>query len=265
MQSNVGDIDVDLSGKDLKILSGQVALVTGISRGIGRTIALHLLDCGAKVLGTTTSKESAADITAYMKSKYGNNGCCTVLDVNDTSGCIDTIEMAQKEFGELSILINNAGITRDQLAVRMKDIEWDNVIATNLTAVARLSRIVLRKMMKKRYGRIINITSVVASTGNPGQINYAAAKSGIAGMSRAMAYEVANRSITINCVAPGFIDTDMTTSLNQYQRSSILQKIPMERLGSTEEVAAAVVFLASPQASYITGSTIHVNGGMYMN
>lgn len=255
---------MDLSG-NLKILSGQVALVTGVSRGIGRAIALQLLDCGAKVLGTTTSEESAADTTTYMKTKYGNNGCCTILDVNDISGCIDTIGMAQKKFGQLSILVNNAGITRDRLAIRMKDIEWDQVIATNLTAVSRLSRTVLRKMMKNKYGRIINITSVVASTGNPGQINYAAAKAGTAGMSRAMAYEVANRGITINCVAPGFIDTDMTSSLSQDQHSSILQKIPMERLGSTEEVAAAVVFLASPQASYITGTTIHVNGGMHMN
>lgn len=256
---------MDLSGKNLKILSGQVALVTGVSRGIGRAIALQLLDCGAKVLGTTTSEESAADITAYMKTKYDNDGLCTVLDVNDISGCINAVEMAHKEFGKLSILVNNAGITRDKLAIRMKDIEWDDVIATNLTAVARLSRIVLRKMMKDRYGRIINITSVVASTGNPGQINYAAAKAGVSGMSRALAYEVGSRGITVNCVAPGFIDTDMTRSLSKDQRSLLLQKIPMERLGSTEEVAAAVAFLASPQASYITGSTIHVNGGMHMN
>jgi 3-oxoacyl-[acyl-carrier protein] reductase len=254
---------MDLSGRNLKILSGQVAIVTGVSRGIGRAIALRLLSYGAKVLGTATSEKSAADTTAYMRSKY-NDGRCTVLDVNDIGGCINTVETAQKEFGGLSILVNNAGITRDQLAVRMKDVEWDDVIATNLTAVARLSRTALRIMIKNRYGRIINITSVVASTGNPGQINYAAAKAGISGMSRALAHEVGSRGITVNCVAPGFIDTDMTRVLNEDQRSLLLKKIPMGRLGSAEEVADAVVFLASPNSGYITGSTIHVNGGMHM-
>lgn len=256
---------MNLLAGDPERLIGQVAIVTGVSRGIGRAIALQLLDLGAKVLGTATSKESSEIFSGYTRDRYHDSVRCAVLDVTDGNSCKDTVEMAIKEFGHLSILVNNAGITRDQLAIRMKDTEWDDVIATNLTAVARLSRIVSQKMIKSRYGRIINITSVVSSTGNYGQTNYAAAKAGVSGMSRALASELGNRGITVNCVAPGFIDTDMTRSLAESQQSLILQKIPMRRLGSVEEVASAVSFLASPQSSYITGSTIHVNGGMYMN
>jgi 3-oxoacyl-[acyl-carrier protein] reductase len=188
-----------------------------------------------------------------------------VLDVNDAESCNALVADIQKEYGGLSILVNNAGITQDQLAMRMKDEEWDAVIATNLTAVARLSRAVLRGMMKAKQGRIVNITSVVGSAGNPGQMNYAAAKAGVAGMSRALAREIGSRNITVNCVAPGFIDTDMTRALDEQQVSSLLQQIPLARLGQPSDIAAAVAFLASPQAGYITGTTLHVNGGMYMN
>jgi 3-oxoacyl-[acyl-carrier protein] reductase len=187
------------------------------------------------------------------------------LNVNDVAGCAAAVELTQKEFGGLSILVNNAGITQDQLAMRMKDEEWDAVIATNLTAVARLSRAVLRGMMKAKYGRIVNITSVVGSAGNPGQMNYAAAKAGVSGMSRALAREIGSRNITVNCVAPGFIDTDMTKTLSEQQTASLMQQIPLGRLGAAEDIAAAVAFLASSQAGYITGATLHVNGGMYMS
>lgn len=242
-------------------LSNQVALVTGASRGIGRAIALELARQGAKVVGTATSESGAAAISDYLSASLGKG---LVLNVNDVAACAAIVDDIQKEYGGLSILVNNAGITQDQLAMRMKDEEWDAVIATNLTAVARLSRAVLRGMMKAKHGRIINITSVVGSMGNPGQMNYAAAKAGVAGMSRALAREIGSRNITVNCIAPGFIDTDMTKSLNEQQIAALLPQIPLNRLGLPEDVAAAAAFLASPQAAYITGTTLHVNGGMYM-
>jgi len=239
--------------------------VTGASRGIGRAIALELVRQGAKVVGTATSAAGAAAISEYLEQAQPGCGKGVVLNVNDAAACIAVIDDVQKEFGGLSILVNNAGITQDQLAMRMKDEEWDNVIATNLTAVGRLSRAVLRGMMKARNGRIINITSVVGSAGNSGQMNYAAAKAGVAGMSRALAREIGSRNITVNCIAPGFIDTDMTKVLGEQQTAALLQQIPLGRLGAPEDIAAAVAFLASPQAAYITGTTLHVNGGMYMN
>lgn len=246
-------------------LEGQIALVTGASRGIGRAIALELARQGAKVIGTATSEAGSAAISQYMSELGEGRGRGMVLDVNDAERCAAIVADIQKEYGGLSILVNNAGITQDQLAMRMKDEEWDAVIATNLTSVARLSRAVLRGMMKAKQGRIINITSVVGSAGNPGQMNYAAAKAGVAGMSRALAREIGSRNITVNCVAPGFIDTDMTRALDEQQVSSLLQQIPLARLGQPSDIAAAVAFLASPQAGYITGTTLHVNGGMYMN
>jgi 3-oxoacyl-[acyl-carrier protein] reductase len=246
-------------------LEGQIALVTGASRGIGRAIALELARQGAKVIGTATSEAGSAAISQYMNELGEGRGRGMVLDVNDAERCNALVADIQKEYGGLSILVNNAGITQDQLAMRMKDEEWDAVIATNLTSVARLSRAVLRGMMKAKQGRIINITSVVGSAGNPGQMNYAAAKAGVAGMSRALAREIGSRNITVNCVAPGFIDTDMTRALDEQQVSSLLQQIPLARLGQPADIAAAVAFLASPQAGYITGTTLHVNGGMYMN
>jgi 3-oxoacyl-[acyl-carrier protein] reductase len=246
-------------------LEGQVALVTGASRGIGKAIAQELVRQGATVVGTATSQSGADAISAYLAEVRAGAGRGLVLDVNDAQRCNDLVAEVQKEYGSLSILVNNAGITQDQLAMRMKDEEWDAVIATNLTSVARLSRAVLRGMMKSRHGRIINITSVVGAAGNPGQMNYAAAKAGVAGMSRALAREIGSRNITVNCVAPGFIDTDMTRALEQDQVSALLQQIPLARLGQPEDIAAAVAFLASPQAGYITGTTLHVNGGMYMN
>ncbi|WP_034292075.1 3-oxoacyl-ACP reductase FabG [Herbaspirillum sp. RV1423] len=246
-------------------LQNQIALVTGASRGIGRAIALELVRQGAKVVGTATSTAGAAAISEYLDQAQPGSGKGVVLNVNDAAACGAVIDEVQKEFGGLSILVNNAGITQDQLAMRMKDEEWDNVISTNLTAVGRLSRAVLRGMMKARHGRIINITSVVGSTGNAGQMNYAAAKAGVAGMSRALAREIGSRNITVNCIAPGFIDTDMTKVLGEQQTAVLLQQIPLGRLGAPEDIAAAVAFLASPQAGYITGTTLHVNGGMYMN
>lgn len=245
-------------------LQGQVALVTGASRGIGRAIATELARQGAKVVGTATSEAGAAAISEYLAALGPEAGRGVVLNVNDAEASVAVVEQVRKEFGSLSILVNNAGITQDQLAMRMKDEEWDSVIATNLTAVGRLSRAVLRGMMKARTGRIINITSVVGEAGNPGQMNYAAAKAGVAGMSRALAREIGSRNITVNCVAPGFIDTDMTKALNEQQSAAILQQIPLGRLGAAEEIAYAVAFLASPQAAYITGTTLNVNGGMYM-
>ena len=263
-------------------LQGEIALVTGASRGIGRAIAQELVRQGAVVIGTATSQAGAASITACLQtvgvmpgggasvvSEAADASDATrsrgvVLDVNDAGAAIALVEAIQKAQGGLSILVNNAGITQDQLAMRMKEEEWDAVIATNLTAVARLSRAVLRGMMKARRGRIINITSVVGSAGNAGQMNYAAAKAGVAGMSRALAREIGSRNITVNCIAPGFIDTDMTKALNEQQIAAMLQQIPLGRFGLPEDIAAAVCFLASPQAGYITGSTLHVNGGMYM-
>ena len=243
-------------------LDNQVALVTGASRGIGKAIALELAAQGAKVVGTATTEAGAAAINDYL-APLGGMGL--VLNVTDAAACTATIDAVQKQYGSLSILVNNAGITADQLAMRMKDEEWDSVIATNLTAVGRLSRAVLRGMMKAKQGRIINITSVVGSAGNPGQMNYAAAKAGVAGMSRALAREIGSRNITVNCIAPGFIDTDMTRGLGDEQHKALLTQIPLGRLGAPEDIAHAVAFLAGPQAAYITGTTLHVNGGMYMN
>jgi len=244
-------------------LTGQVALVTGASRGIGRAIATTLAQQGATVVGTATTEAGAANISAFIAEAGKGRGA--ILNVCDAAASLALIEQIQKEFGGLSILVNNAGITQDQLAMRMKDDEWDSVISTNLTAVGRLSRAVLRNMMKAKYGRIINITSVVGSAGNPGQINYAAAKAGVAGMSRALAREIGSRNITVNCIAPGFIDTDMTKSLNEQQSDAILQQIPLGRLGQPQEIAAAALFLASSEAGYVTGTTMHVNGGMYLS
>jgi 3-oxoacyl-[acyl-carrier protein] reductase len=245
------------------MLQGQVALVTGATRGIGRAIALGLGAQGAKVIGTSTTAAGAKAIGDHLaEAKVIGKGA--VLEVNDGAGVEALVTAIEQEFGAVGILVNNAGITRDNLAMRMKEAEWDAVIDTDLKSAFRLSRAVLRGMMKARAGRIINITSVVGSSGNPGQINYAAAKAGMAGLARALAQEIASRNITVNCVAPGFIDTDMTRALNEQQREAILSRIPLARLGTADEIAAAVVFLASPQAGYITGATLHVNGGMYM-
>ncbi|MFZ3003848.1 MAG: 3-oxoacyl-ACP reductase FabG [Undibacterium umbellatum] len=245
-------------------LENQVALVTGASRGIGKAIAIGLAKAGAKVIGTATTESGAEAITAYLEELAPGSGKGVAFNVNDVERTASLVDEIQKEFGGLSILVNNAGITQDQLAMRMKEEEWDSVISTNLTSVARLSRAVLRGMMKAKHGRIISITSVVGSSGNPGQMNYAAAKAGVAGMSRALAREIGSRNITVNCIAPGFIDTDMTRALSDEQKAAILQQIPLAKLGRPEDIAAATVFLASPDAGYITGTTLHVNGGMYL-
>ncbi|CAN7438897.1 3-oxoacyl-ACP reductase FabG [Trinickia sp. LjRoot230] len=247
-----------------KALDKQIALVTGASRGIGRAIALELARQGATVIGTATSEAGAHGIDEALGTE-GLAGRGAVLDVRDAAAVDTLIETIIKEFGALNVLVNNAGITQDQLAMRMKDDEWDDVIDTNLKAVFRLSRAVLRPMMKARGGRIINITSVVGSAGNAGQVNYAAAKAGVAGMTRALAREIGSRGITVNCVAPGFIDTDMTKALAQEQQAALKTQIPLGRLGSPEDIAHAVAFLASPFAGYVTGTTLHVNGGMYMS
>jgi 3-oxoacyl-[acyl-carrier protein] reductase len=246
-----------------KTLDKQIAIVTGASRGIGRAIAMELARQGATVIGTATSESGAAAISEAFNAA-GVNGRGAVLNVNDAAAAEALIDGTVKEFGALHVLVNNAGITQDQLAMRMKDDDWDAVIDTNLKSVFRLSRAVLRPMMKAKGGRIINITSVVGSSGNPGQINYAAAKAGVAGMTRSLAREIGSRNITVNCVAPGFIDTDMTKGLPEEQQSALKTQIPLGRLGSPEDIAHAVAFLASPQAGYITGTTLHVNGGMYM-
>jgi 3-oxoacyl-[acyl-carrier protein] reductase len=244
-------------------LQGKLALVTGATRGIGRAIALELGGAGAAVLGTATTESGAADIGKAF-SQAGIQGAGKVLNVRDAPACDALIEAAQKEHGEILILVNNAGITRDNLALRMKDAEWDEVVDTNLKAVFRLSRAVMRGMMKARWGRIINITSVVGAAGNAGQANYAAAKAGVVGMTKSLARELGTRGITVNCVAPGFIDTDMTRALTDAQRAALLGQIPLGRLGAPEEIAAAVGYLASPAAAYVTGCVLHVNGGMYM-
>jgi 3-oxoacyl-[acyl-carrier protein] reductase len=244
-------------------LNGQVAMVTGATRGIGRAIALELGRQGATVVGTATTAPGAQTITEAL-AQAGASGRGEVLDVGDAAACEHLVDAIQKEFGALSILVNNAGITRDNLAMRMKDDEWSAVLDTNLSAVFRMSRLVMRAMMKARFGRIVNITSVVGSSGNAGQANYAAAKAGVAGMSRALARELGSRNITVNCVAPGFIDTDMTRSLTEAQTSALMQGIPLGRFGQPADVAGAVAYLASPQAGYVTGVTLHVNGGMYM-
>lgn len=244
-------------------LEGQVALVTGASRGIGRSVLMTLAAQGATVVGTATSASGAADIDAAL-AEAGFRGSGRLLDVTDAAACDALLAEMAGTVGSPSILVNNAGITRDGLAMRMKDDDWDAVIATNLSAVFRLSRAVLRGMMKARHGRIISITSVVGSSGNAGQANYAAAKAGVSGMSRTLARELGARNITVNCVAPGFIDTDMTRSLPDNVREGLLSNVALGRLGMPEDVAAAVAFLASPAAAYVTGVTLHVNGGLYM-
>ncbi|MCX8144926.1 MAG: 3-oxoacyl-ACP reductase FabG [Azovibrio sp.] len=246
------------------MLEGQIALVTGASRGIGKAVALELARQGATVIGTATSEAGAAAISSYL-AEAGAKGRGAVLEVRDAAQVDALIGAIEKEFGAVSILVNNAGITRDNLAMRMKDEEWDAVLDTNLKAVFRLAKAVMRGMMKARSGRIINITSVVGHAGNAGQANYCAAKAGVAGMTRALARELGSRNVTVNCVAPGFIDTDMTKVLSDEQKAALLGNIPLARLGVPEDIAAAVAFLASPGAAYITGSTLHVNGGMFMD
>ncbi len=246
---------------DIKF-DGQVALVTGASRGIGAAIALELAKQGLKVIGTATTDDGAAKIGQTLAAFPGCSG--KTLNVNDAQAAEVLIGEIVKEHGGLQVLVNNAGITRDNLAMRMKDDEWDAVLDTNLKAVFRMSRAVMRTMMKQRYGRIINITSVVGASGNPGQANYAAAKAGVAGMTRALARELGSRSITVNCVAPGFIETDMTASLQEEQKKALVSQIPLGQLGQPSDIAHAVVYLASPQAGYVTGQELHVNGGMYM-
>ena len=246
---------------DIKF-EGQVALVTGATRGIGAAIALELAKKGLKVIGTATTEAGAVKISEALAAYPGCIG--KNLNVNDGAACEALVETVAKEAGGLQVLVNNAGITRDMLAMRLKDDDWDAVMDTNLKAVFRMSRAVMRTMMKQRYGRIINITSVVGSSGNAGQSNYAAAKAGVAGMTRALARELGSRNITVNCIAPGFIETDMTASLSEAQQKTLLAQIPLGHLGKPQDVAHAVAFLASPQASYVTGQEIHVNGGMYM-
>ena len=241
---------------------GQVALVTGASRGIGAAIALELARKGVKVIGTATTDTGATKITQALSVFAGCEG--KNLDVNDVPAAEALIDALVKSHGGLHILVNNAGITRDMLAIRLKDEDWDAVLDTNLKAVFTMSRTVMRTMMKQRYGRIINITSVVGASGNAGQANYAAAKAGVAGMTRALARELGSRKITVNCIAPGFIETDMTASLSEDQQKALLQQIPLGHLGKPQDIAHAVAFVASPHAAYITGQEIHVNGGMYM-
>ena len=246
------------------MLAGKVALVTGASRGIGQATAVALGKAGATVAGTSTSDAGAAAISAYLAAE-GIKGVGFKLDVNDPAVMEQVLGDIESQFGAVAILVNNAGITRDNLLLRMKDSEWDEIMDTDLKSVFRMSKLVIRPMMKARFGRIINITSVVGSMGNPGQANYAAAKAGIAGFSKSLARELGSRNITVNCVAPGFIDTDMTRGLPQEAKTALLAHVPLARFGHPHEVAAAVVFLASEGAAYVTGSTLHVNGGMHMD
>jgi 3-oxoacyl-[acyl-carrier protein] reductase len=241
-------------------LAGKVALVTGASRGIGRAVAETLVAAGARVIGTATSERGATAIQEYL----GDNGLGLVLDVTDSQSVTDLFAVIKEKEGDVSILVNNAGITRDNLLMRMKEDEWSDIIDTNLTSIFRTSKAVMRPMMKKRHGRIINIGSVVGSMGNPGQTNYCASKAGLIGFTKSLAREVASRQITVNAIAPGFIQTDMTDELTEEQQKGIMSQVPMERLGQAQEIANAVLFLASDSAAYITGETLHVNGGMYM-
>ncbi|HKB60805.1 MAG TPA: 3-oxoacyl-ACP reductase FabG [Gallionellaceae bacterium] len=245
-------------------LQGQVALVTGASRGIGQGIALELGKLGVVVVGTATTEKGAQAINEYLAAA-GIKGAGMALNVNDAAQVEQTLDAIRKQFGEILILVNNAGITRDNLLARMTDEEWDDTLSTNLKSVFRMSRAVMRGMMKARAGRIINISSVVGSMGNAGQSNYAASKAGMEGFSKSLAREIGSRNITVNCVAPGFIATDMTEALPQEQRDKLVENVPLRRLGQVADVAAAVAFLAGPGAAYITGTTIHVNGGMYMD
>ena len=246
------------------MLNGQVALVTGATRGIGQAIALELGRQGAVVAGTATSEAGAQAIGAYLLAA-GIKGAGFAMNVNDAAQVEATLAAVQKQCGDIAILVNNAGITRDNLLLRMKEEEWDDILSTNLKSVYRLSKLVLRPMMKARQGRIINITSVIGVMGNAGQTNYAAAKAGMIGFSKSLAREIGSRNITVNCVAPGFIDTDMTRDLDATQRAALIGQIPLARLGAVEDVAGAVAFLAGPAAAYITGATLHVNGGMLMD
>ncbi len=246
------------------MMQGRVALVTGASRGIGHAIALELARLGANVAGTATTKAGAAAIGASI-TEGGGSGAGFVLDVSRADECERVMGEIGDRFGDVAVLVNNAGITADNLLLRMKDDEWDRVVSTNLRSVFVLSKLVLRSMMKARWGRIVNVTSVVGCTGNAGQANYAAAKAGIAGFTKSLAREVGSRNITVNCVAPGFIDTDMTRTLADNHRTALLEQVPLGRFGVVAEVAAAASFLCSDGASYITGSTIHVNGGMFMD
>jgi 3-oxoacyl-[acyl-carrier protein] reductase len=241
-------------------LEGKVALVTGASRGIGKAIAELFVERGATVIGTATSESGAQAISAYL----GDNGKGLALNVTDAESIETVLKAINDEFGAIDILVNNAGITRDNLLMRMKDDEWSDILDTNLTSIFRMSKAVLRGMMKKRNGRIINVGSVVGTMGNAGQANYAAAKAGVIGFTKSMAREVASRGVTVNTVAPGFIETDMTKALNDEQRAATLAQVPAGRLGDPREIASAVAFLASPECAYITGETLHVNGGMYM-
>ncbi|WP_137938016.1 3-oxoacyl-ACP reductase FabG [Chitinivorax sp. B] len=246
------------------MFEGKVALVTGASRGIGQAIALELARQGATVVGTATTEQGATAISAYL-TDAGVKGVGMSLNVNDGVRTDAVLEQIQKQYGDIAMLVNNAGITRDQLLMRMKEEDWDDVMSTNLKSVFRLSKAVLRSMMKARWGRIVSIASVVGSTGNPGQANYAAAKAGIMGFTKSLAREVGSRNITVNCVAPGFIDTDMTRVLPDEAKAELIKQIALGRLGTPQDIAEAVGFLASDKAAYITGTTLHVNGGMYMN
>jgi 3-oxoacyl-[acyl-carrier protein] reductase len=246
------------------MLQNQIAFVTGASRGIGYAIARELGSRGATVIGTATTEDGAQSISNYLQ-EAGVTGRGMALNVNDPAQMESVLKVVHEEFGDITILVNNAGITRDNLLLRMKDEEWDEILETDLKSVFRLSRAVLRAMMRSRFGRIINISSVVGATGNIGQSNYAAAKAGLIGFSKSLAREVGSRNITVNCVAPGFIATDMTRSLTEKQQQYLMQQIPLGRLGQPEDVASAVAFIASPAAGYITGATLHVNGGMFMD